>query len=139
MNMTGVENITKQIKLDNESFKCQMKTQFTSASKLNTFDKSLLIFLRLYSAFLRRLKKITNTRKKGNIEKISCDQSLIDHSKIAIKGETIKEGDTVYILPFEDIKKTLDDNRKAQGLEFMEGMQKFCGTTAKVMKNVKYI
>jgi len=118
---------------------CQLKTLYDGVSELNPFDRFWLMMLRLWSAMLRRFNKFKGIIRGKNPEKV------IGHS---IQGTPlgkdenntpIKEGDMVQILPMEEIEKTFDEPGKTRGLEFMEGMKKYCGMKAKVLKRIKYI
>lgn len=63
---------------------------------------------------------------------------------VAPPGEThledhIRTGDIVLVRPMEEIKKTLDDKMQTAGVEFMPGMDRFCGQKATVVKPITYI
>jgi hypothetical protein len=50
-----------------------------------------------------------------------------------------KRGERVRILPYEEIKETLDGRNCYEGLIFMESMAKFCGRDYEVLREVKWL
>jgi hypothetical protein len=51
----------------------------------------------------------------------------------------IQPGDWVEVLSYEEIRATLDDKNTFQGLQFMEGMKRFCGQRLRVRKEVRML
>jgi len=51
----------------------------------------------------------------------------------------MQKGDLAEILPLDEIRKTLDQNGRCNGLQFMLGMEKLCGRRARVLKKVRTI
>ena len=54
-------------------------------------------------------------------------------------GRRIGPGDLVVVRSLEEIRRTLDQTGKHDGLKFLRPMAQFCGETHRVMKRVKYI
>jgi hypothetical protein len=53
--------------------------------------------------------------------------------------QKFRAGDLVEILPYEEIKKTLDERGSLNGLPFMPEMQPFCGRCFRVFKVVHHV
>ncbi len=51
----------------------------------------------------------------------------------------VRPGDTVTILPYDEILRTLDTDNCCDGLLFMENMRRYCGRDYKVLKKVKWV
>jgi hypothetical protein len=119
-------------------YKCQLLRIFSGAAlPLNNFDKIFLKLRRLKSALNRRINKI-----KGNdVTKNAVVHRLYDlkGDGMFAKNESLKAGDLVQVLSWEEISKLLNEKNETQGLAFMPGMEKYCGTQAKVMRRVNYI
>ena len=54
-------------------------------------------------------------------------------------GTALQAGDLVVVRPVQEIRETLDDAGKNDGLKFLRPMQRHCGETHRVLKRVKYI
>ena len=116
---------------------CQQFTVSSSSSRLNGFDKIKLLMRRLISAVSRRLKKVQILSSMQSQRKES--QLAADTTGFSQVNGSLKPGDEVYILPMSEIRKMLDDKRRTEGLAFMDGMEKYCDTKAKVYKRVNYL
>jgi hypothetical protein len=51
----------------------------------------------------------------------------------------LRSGDRVEVLPLEEIVKTLDEQRRSNGLKFVKGMERLCGKQFRVLKKVRTI
>jgi hypothetical protein len=58
-----------------------------------------------------------------------------------LKGnkDRLEAGDMVRILPMNKIRKTLDKNGRTEGMDFLAGMERYCGKKARVLKRVNYV
>lgn len=54
-------------------------------------------------------------------------------------GSALQAGDLVAVRPIEEIRQTLDETGKHDGLKFLRPMECYCGETHRVLKRVKYI
>lgn len=120
---------------------CQLKMLSTASLDVKIIDKFIIILIRLQAAFRRRLKKV------GLFTQYEFDNNFLNDHKLKsskkkqnyVIKNSLKEGDTVQILPYEEIQRTLDEKCRTQGLSFMPGMKKYCGSEGKVLKKVNYI
>ncbi|UCG85001.1 MAG: hypothetical protein JSW71_13770 [Gemmatimonadota bacterium] len=55
------------------------------------------------------------------------------------RKDRLRAGDMVEVLPIEEIKKTLDERDRTEGVMFMPAMKQYCGTRKRVMQRVKYV
>lgn len=109
---------------------CQLQVVYESAEPLSLSDKLRNASARLMSALYRRLPLAEKSRHLSH-----------DAEKPAIAAglssdKTIRAGDWVEVISFEEILKTLDDKKRCQGLEFMAGMEMFTGKRFQVLKRV---
>lgn len=64
------------------------------------------------------------------------DHDILEPSPDSGQRAIFREGEMVKIRSLEEIKATLDSAGRCEGLQFMPGMQKYCGRQAWVMKKV---
>ncbi len=55
------------------------------------------------------------------------------------RGAKLREGDLVQVKSPEEIRATLDESRKHEGLKFLPPMREHCGKVYRVQKRVRYI
>jgi hypothetical protein len=81
----------------------------------------------------------------------SCDRSCfhfwreewlekLDEQAVPLENLTLKKsktGDWVRVRSLQEIKTTLDRNKRTEGCTFMPEMARYCGTTRRVLKSVK--
>ena len=118
---------------------CQLKVVYEATSTLNLLDRFWLIRIRLRAAFLRRAKRVGMFLGYKSVMKTDRKSKLPDQRNDKQRNSFLNAGDMVQILSFDEIRKTLDENSRTQGLMFMPAMRKFCGTKRKVMKRVNYM
>jgi hypothetical protein len=121
---------------------CQLKSIYEGMndifSALTLSDRAKLFLLQLRCKMQARVDKLLRRLRK--------DRPLSQNGpgfKDVIgpeKGEAkLSVGDLVQVLSLQEIERTLDSNGKTQGLWFMPGMNRYCGTTARVLRKVNYI
>lgn len=132
-------------KQPSSDYSCQRDELTHSGEGLGLIDLARNLFLRLLSAFNRRIFKrdkrmlpVSGQPHFGHFEDES-DSDKPTSSPTGKAKESFKEGDLVEILSWEEIKATLDENYCLKGLAFMEGMQKYCRQRARVMKKVRTV
>jgi hypothetical protein len=112
---------------------CQLYALYDSTEDLDWADELRRLCLRLKRAGGRRIsrvrKKLFSIRQR---EKNESRQNVIAENK-----PVLKEGDLVEVLPFEDIRKTLDENMCVGKTLFLEGMKQYCGKRLRVIKKLK--
>jgi hypothetical protein len=74
-------------------------------------------------------------KKAGEIKKPESGTP----SPVQPDRERLEAGDLVQVLPMSKIRKTLDKNGRTNGMDFLAGMERFCGTKARVLKRVNYV
>lgn len=119
---------------------CQLDSVFGSGTPVGFWGIAKIYGMRLASALRRRLYARGILPQPA--EKINPDctpQEISEDTVGADIPNKLAPGDWVMILPYEDIRKTLDDRNRCNGLEFMEGMRKFCGQKTRVLKPAKTI
>lgn len=112
---------------------CQLQVVYESAEPLRFSDKLRNAAARLVSALYRRFPL------RARSGQISLDLEKPDHGAGLHSDTTIRAGDVVEVLSYEEILKTLDDRKRCQGLEFMTGMEMFTGKRFTVLKRVRAI
>ncbi|MBN1559657.1 hypothetical protein JW998_05365 [candidate division KSB1 bacterium] len=119
-------------------YKCQLIRLFSGAAlPLNSFDKILLKWRRLRSAFDRRIARITGS-DTAKI-KVGHGHNISKGGGMSSVGESLKAGDLVQVLSREEIGKLLNEKNETQGLAFLPEMEKFYGVQARVMRRVNYM
>jgi hypothetical protein len=117
---------------------CQSPTIVAGGAPLGLLDISRLWALRLVKAARRRAVRYTGVFSRRGRVCESRGEGLLDQA--AIVGEQpYQAGDIVSVLGYDEIRATLDQQGKCDGLEFMEGMKPFCGRRFVVMKKVEML
>lgn len=109
---------------------CQLQVVYESAEPLRISDKLRNATARLMSALFRRLPRAESPSH------LSHDEKKPASSAGSSSDKTIRAGDWVEVLPYEEILKTLDGKKRCQGLEFMAGMETYTGRRFQVLKRV---
>jgi hypothetical protein len=116
---------------------CQLQVLPQGGEPLALSDRLRLLALRLLSAAERRLgrsrphfKPVPNACEEG-------PESDLAGAASAVTG--LAEGDWVEVCSLDEIRKTLDASNRCKGLEFMPGMEQFCGRRLRVRKKVRAI
>ena len=115
---------------------CQLIALYDASSELSWLDRGRLILVRIYLSLIRRAKKAALGLRREFSAESSFQQVLTAPPNLISPPSPLRPGDIVQILPYEEIAKTLGKDQQTQGLHFMAPMKKYCGTTAKVLKNV---
>jgi hypothetical protein len=124
---------------------CQAPLVTSGAAELILSDKLRHIALRLISAAERRIAVLraawSRWRRLGRNGNPSEATSLVEEQGASPRraGGPFKAGEIVEVLDYREIAKTLDQNGVSDGLNFMEGMRRFCGRRLTVRKKVRTI
>ena len=123
----------------NKNYVCQYTTMTYIGTELTKFDKLYQFILRLFPAIKRRKRRyLQKLCQRGNMKFKAKIVQKHHASKKSLK-DSLKEGDIVKILPYEQIKLALDDKGYCKGLKFQEPMEKYCGNIYKVLKIPEYL
>jgi hypothetical protein len=118
---------------DCELLDCQLRTLYDSTEDMDFADELRRLYLRLKRAGRRRISRVRKKLFPVRQEKHNGSQL----NTIAENKPVLKEGDLVEVLPFEDIRKTLDENMCLGKTLFLEGMKQYCGKRLRVIKKLK--
>ena len=120
---------------------CQNATALEAGAELNALDLGRMWARRMMWAAQRRLAKYFGKtvmkKSAGSMREdksVSSGQGLNDAS-----GQRFRIGELVEVLTFEEIRRTLDEYGKCDGLEFMEGMKNYCGLRLPLKRKVARI
>lgn len=116
---------------------CQLIALYDASSELNAFERARLLALRIPLSLIRRAKRRAASVKRALSGRGGPRSRPAEPPDDRRPGAVLRAGDLVEILPYEDIAKTLNEENLTQGLYFMPAMRKYCGTTQKVLKNVR--
>lgn len=118
---------------------CQLQFVYEAGEKPTLADRARNIGLRVLSALLRRF----GSRAYAGGNDLSSGPGVGISEEIPRESDTessaevkLKPGDVVRIRSLKEIQMTLDNNGRCAGLQFMLGMQKYCGQEARVLKRV---
>src|SRR3990172_8490143 len=120
---------------------CQSSSVLAHGCFLNTADTARQWARRLPWAALRRARRLA-VYFFGRTDKVtrSARATIADRATpVAESTEPFQAGEDVEVLSYEEICATLDDERKCEGLELMEGMKRFCGERLIVFKKVEML
>jgi hypothetical protein len=121
---------------------CQIKSIYEViddfTSDINILDRIFLFSLNLKLTILRKLKKIYLILVRKNSDNFIVNSNIDNQIFKIVRKIFPKKQVKVQIRSFEEIVNLLDKYNKTNKLEFVQSMQKYCGTTRKIKKNVKY-
>jgi len=110
---------------------CQLQTLPAAGTHPTRLDRTRLLALRLTTAVQRRLG--------GGV----LPPPIIDGPKgdtaAGSDPATLEVGDWVEVRSMEEIRQTFDEPNTCRGLEFMRGMDAYCGQRLQVKKKVRAI
>ncbi len=121
---------------------CQLQFVYDAGVTPSLADRCRNIGLRVLSALRRRLggKGHAVGLNVASGPGVGTSENIPEESGTEIAPQIIlKPGDLVQIKSLDEIRMTLDDNDRCAGLQFMLGMQKYCGQEARVLKKVRTI
>jgi hypothetical protein len=118
---------------------CQLKRVEDSSEAIASRDKIRGAILRLLSAAERR---IVGYRKKLNtgfspVAPVRDAPKNLGGKASATAGGAFEAGDLIEVCSLEEIRSTLDSSELCQGLQFMAGMEKYCGNRFQILKPVR--
>jgi hypothetical protein len=109
---------------------CQLQTLYTDTVELCWQDKLRQFLLQVASAARRRGSRL---RKMLHA---TCE---IEQGGCADPAIALDAGQLVQVLSWPEIRNTLDEDGNCDGLEFMEGMKKYCGRRLRIRKRVRML
>jgi hypothetical protein len=126
---------------------CQLQVVYNETFEPEWTDRLRNVYLRLLSAKRRRVKKLRRLvgmdKSPQFSDNCSQQQDFTAAEQTTAVGDLprrkFKEGQMVRVLTMAELKPVLDHNRQTEGLQFMEGMQRWCGKTLRVRKRVRTI
>lgn len=135
---SGRNNLTLVKKRD-LGYTCQYTTIRDIGRELNRIEKCYQILLRAYPAIQRRIRRWRDTfsqksNRRSNMEIITKDYPPEDSS-----GDRLEIGDMVKVLPYSQIKSTLNERGVFKNLSFQAPMEKYCNSTYQVLKLPQYV
>ncbi len=110
---------------------CQLQSLAEAGEEFSFFEK-------LPQLFLRNLYHIFKALKKPAFKPSENLQSR-QKEKISFPILKLKPGEKVRVKSLEEIKLTLDEHNKCQGLAYTPSMNKYCEGTYTVLKRVEKI
>jgi hypothetical protein len=120
---------------------CQLQSLFEDTAPITWRNRLRQFALRMLTAFERRIDRVRRRLSpKALPEPTVAAQSGWSaeptHVAAASSGP-IQPGQWVEILTYDEILAMLDDKGRCDGLEFMEGMRRYCGRRLRVRKLVR--
>ena len=117
--------------------------QYTRLDKIgrdfNAFEICWHFMLRIYPAVKRRVIKYAKGCKTAFIQTGRNNHATPDTDNLEFLQKDLNCGDSVKILSFPEIEKTLNSKGKFKGLTFLAGMKPYCGDDATVMREPLYL
>jgi hypothetical protein len=123
----------------NMEYICQYTTMTDIGKDLNHIEKFYQFLLRVFPAVKRRARKWWNKHPIKSEIKLNTEDNLDRIHSDDNSGDKLEIGDMVTVLPYLQIKATLNDKGYLKGLNFMENMEKYCGNSYKVLKMPEYV
>ena len=117
---------------------CQYTTMATIGREANRTAKSLRSMLKLWPKIKRRLRRYMSRLNTIGFFRKAKTTRLQDTYAPKL-GVDIQPGDFVRVLPYAEIKATLNPAGYCKGLQFQNTMRKYCGGTYKVDKTPAYL
>jgi hypothetical protein len=111
---------------------CQLQALCDLAEHLDFSDKVRRYYRRLNRAGRRRISKA----RKLLFPVKGTEVNGLRSNTITANKRALREGDLVEVLPFDDIRKTLDDHGYWGTMKFMEGMKEYCGRRLRILKKM---
>lgn len=126
---------------------CQFEWHDQALEPLNVLERSWRLARRKWRGAKRRLGLISTnpplpkSTGSGGVrhDGASAGGPASSRSRRSRSGGRLEKGDLVVVLAIEEIRETLDQMGKHDGLKFLRPMERYCGETHRVMKRVKYI
>ncbi len=125
---------------------CQLRWLDDALEPLNGYEEALRFFRAKAMGARRRILALLSRAFGVNPEPyggyLAWEERADGTSKPVIRGRVVmglKAGDIVEVLPVDDIRDTLDENGKHDGLKFLKPMAEFCDRRFRVLKPVRQI
>jgi hypothetical protein len=113
---------------------CQYTRMTSMGTEFNRIEKAQHFIMRIGPALKRRMRRYAEKLRGKEGESKNTGSEAGHKRKISTK-----EGDLVRILPYNQIKETLDARGCCKGLQFLENAKKFCGGTYRVLNVPEYL
>ena len=121
-----------------KSYVCQYTTMATIGREPNRAEKMLRAVLGLWPRIKRRLRRyVTRLNNIGFFRKGKATR--LQHTYAPKLTVDIQPGDFVRVLPYAEIKATLNPAGYCKGLQFQNTMRKYCGGVYEVDKTPAYL
>jgi hypothetical protein len=132
------DNLTLVKKRDIGYF-CQYTTMTDIGRELNRIEKFYQILLRVYPAIKRHIRQWRYKFPKKSDRRSNMEEIINEYQPEDSSAGRLEIGDTVKILPYSQIKSTLNDSGCFKRLKFQEPMEKYCNNTYEVLKIPQYL
>lgn len=114
---------------------CQLKSFEASVEPFNYWERIMRkilkkIYIR-FKKFKRKIEKLVHEIFNGRTIQLKNNQES------SIEILSLKPGEKIRIKSYDQIKRTLDNNGKYQGLAFTPAQIKYCGGTYIVLKRLE--
>jgi hypothetical protein len=113
---------------------CQIPSLCGGTRPLGPGDRLRRILLRATSAIRRRVDRL-----EMRIHRDAWPRAAEVTPGGAQPAGPLRSGDWVEVLRRDEIARTLDGNRQCGGLEFLEGMARYCGKRLRVRREVRML
>jgi hypothetical protein len=118
---------------------CQYTTMADIGRELNRIEKLYQLFLRVYPAIKRRIRKWRYQSPRKSDRRSNGEIIINGHPPEDSSGDRLKIGDRVKVLSCSQIRSTLNDKGYFKGLSFQDPMEKYCNGTYEVLKLPQYV
>ena len=123
----------------NKEYICQYTSMKNIGRELNRIEIIYQTLLRVYPAVKRRIRRLHNKISRNSAGRLNLEGLKHEYQPEDDSGVRLEVGDTVKVLPYSQIKSTLNDKGYFKGLSFQEPMEKYCNNTYKVFKIPEYV
>jgi hypothetical protein len=117
---------------------CQYTTMTDIGRKLYRIEILYQGLLRVFPAVKRRVRRWWPKLPIKSAVRLNMEVKTNINTKDS-SGNKLEIGDMVTVLPYSQIKSTLNDKGYFKGLSFLENMEKCCGNSYKVLKIPQYV
>lgn len=126
---------------------CQLQVLYEQTTGLSLFDKVRNAFLRLGSAWRRRIARLQRLfgfqpdtgSAASHLEKEEQAGSLTPPPARFVRLGGLQAGDIVRVRSLAEVRTLTNEHHQTEGLTFMAGMEQYCGKLLRVKKKVRTI
>jgi hypothetical protein len=116
---------------------CQLQVLYGGATELTWSDRLRNRLLRLRSYFRDYLGEAVK-RLRGR-QRVAPIHAGLERAGYVASGSPLAAGDVVEVLTWDEIRRTLDEHDRCEGLRFMKAMAEHCGKRYVVLTHVRTI